>query len=222
MTDDPIRVDPIDQPSPLETRIPVPEHGSLFTNPATLEAISRANLAAGAVDAYARARHDAPHTARLWDQPIPATLGTFIEWAADDACYRHRRSPHTIALMIPAWVADWCAQHHHPMPVPLLEIPMNPTAPWWAAVAIASDDDRTPSLVRPQWRPLARYRCPALPEHLEALEASPANTARTRHPQELERLARHYKPTPEQVRELTDAAQDAIDDHNDSGGGRGE
>jgi hypothetical protein len=169
------RVDPVDRPEPLPFRIPVPDTGGAFPfgHRLTLQAIGRANMAQGAVEEYARAQIDATYTAPPWRQSVPATIGEFIELSFEDARYRSRGSMATTALLVPTWVVDHLADTDQPARVPIIEIPMNPTAPVWHAVAIASHQ-RPPSLVHPRWQALARYPCPALPEHLEAFEARQA------------------------------------------------
>lgn len=167
---DAVRVDPFDRPSPLPAHIPVPD-GAGFFHPITMRAIARANLAIGAVEEYARALSEAGHCAPVWEQPVPDTLTMFLEVAYSDFLHRCYQRQNRSALLVPAWVVDYLAEQHRQVSATLIEIPMNPTAPTWEAVAIAAYDDRTPSLVNPRWSTIARYPCRALPAHLEAYTA---------------------------------------------------
>ncbi len=170
------RVDPVDEPSALAAHIPVPTGGEFppFGHPLTVQAIGRASMASGAVEEYARAQLAAPYTAPPWRHTVPETIAAFLEQSFEDARYRCRGTTTTTALMVPTWVVDHLAEIERPARASIIEIPMNPTAPVWHAVAIVAHDQRPPSLVHPRWQALAVYPCPALPAHLEAFAARQA------------------------------------------------
>lgn len=203
----------LEEPLVTPTPFPVTGHSetmSFFCDPRTLMAVGHINAKQFALEAYMSARDAARYRGSLLQAEAADGIGMFLGIVYEDMVARSYLSRSNAALMVPSWVADHLESTGQRCMVPLIEIPMRPTAPVWEAVGVAtrSSIGRLPQLVTGHYEVCGRYSYPALPEHLEAfavIEAARAEAAE--HKRQYEALA---TLTPEQKAATQHAIADDI------------
>lgn len=206
----------LEEPLVTPTPFPVTGHSetmSFFSDPRTLVTVSHINAKQFALEAYMSARAAARYRGSLLQAKAVEGIGMFLDIVYEDMVARSYLSRRNAAFMVPSWVADHLESTGQRCGVPLIEIPMRPTAPVWEAVGVATRSriGRLPQLVTGHYEVCGRYPYPALPEHLEdfaVIEKARAEAAE--HKRKYEALA---KPTPEQQAALAENVREEIAKH---------